>query len=341
MGFFDLFRSKGNSDRFSKAQCQKESDELDMLMQNLRGELTSSVPNMVTVKHVDPSENVPTPRNAAICYLDAKALQFWEGRHTDFKVPDYYSNSAFGRNVSPALKRLLDGGYLDVGDIRTGIAIKQVPELKAILSEHKLKVSGRKSELIQRLIDNIPLDKLEALFPVRSYEITDKGRSALEEYSLFFQNENSCLDFPYHRLMQEREKKPNASNDDIFISLLAENISKALKGNNHESYRIAVEKMARFMDHIGRTSDSMQYYCLSFFMFWYRNTTILKVRESVDVYGYMSRGIDRCGQMCGYNLEQTLREFQQALKKHNPFGLCTNRNINLAISVFKSAISVQ
>lgn len=341
MGFFDLFRSRGNSDQSDKTRCQKESDELNTHMKNLRNELTSSIPNTGTVQRIDPSENVPALKNVAISYLDAQALKFWSRKHTDFKVPDYYSDSAFGRNVSPALKRLLDGGYLDIGSIRTGIAIKQVPELKAILSEHKLKVSGRKSELVQRLIDNIPLNELEALFPVRSYEITDKGRSALEEYSLFFQNENSNLSFSYYRLMQEKEKAPNVSNEDIFIRLLAEDINKALKGNNPDTYRIAVEKMARFMDEIGRISDSIQYHCLSFFMFWYRNTAELKINTTPDVYGYMSHGIDRCGQMCGYSLEQTLQEFQQALKKHNPFGLCTNRNISLAIGAFKSAISVQ
>lgn len=337
MGFLDLFRSKGKPSQPEK----KESDELDRILKDFRKELTATIPDMVTVRHVDPSEGVPTPKGASISYLDAQALKFWGGRHTDFKVPDYYSDSAFGRNVSPALKRLLDGGYLDIGDIRTGIAIKQVPELKAILSEHGLKVSGRKSELIQRLIDNIPQNELEALFPVRSYEITGKGRSALEEYSLFFQNENPNLGFSYYRLMQEREKTPNASNEDIFIRLLAENINKALKGNNQESYRIAIEKTARFMGEIGRISDSLQYYCLSFFMFWYRNTAELKINTAPDVYGYAARGIDRCGQMCGYSLEQTLQEFQQALKKHNPFGLCTNRNIDLALNAFKTAISVQ
>lgn len=334
MSFFDLFSPK------KKDHPQKGISSKERLV--AKAMIEAGEP-LFTISHrsIDPDENVPSIKGSSLSCLDAKALKFWDGKHTDFRVPDYYSDSAFGRNVAPALKRLLDGGYLDVGDLRTGIAIKQVPELKALLSDHELKVSGRKSELIQRLIDNIPLDELEALFPVRSYTVTDKGRSALKEYSLFFQNENSNLGFPYYRLMQEREKTPNASNEDIFIRLLVENINKALKGNDQEFYRISVEKMARFLEELGRISGAMQYHCLSFFMFWYRNAVILKAHESVDVYGYMAHGIDHCGQMCGYSLEQTLQEFRQALKAHNPFGLCTNRNINLALDAFKSAIFVQ
>lgn len=337
MGFLDLFRSKGKPSQSDK----KESDELDRILKDFRKELTATIPDMATVRHVDPDEDVPTPKGASISYLDAKALQFWDGRRTDFKVPDHYANSAFGRNVAPALTRLLHDGYLVLGGIRKNISLRQVPELKAILLEHELKVSGRKAELVQRLIDNLPQNELEAIFPIGVYEVTDKGLAALEEYSIFFDNESLGLGFSYYRLTQEKEKDPHSSNESIFLRLLAENINKALRSRKSEQYRIEVQKMAQFLDTIGRPSIAMQYHCLSFFMFWYRNTMELKIEPIPNVYGYMSHRIDRCGQMCGYSLEQTLQEFQQALKKHNPLGLCTNRNINLALNAFKSSISVQ
>ena len=337
MGFLDLFRLRSKHDQ----QNKKESDEADRLLKDFRNELTASIPNTVTVRKVDPDEGVPTPKGTSLSYLDAKALKFWGGKRTDFKVPDYYADSAFGRNVTPALARLLDTGYLGLGNLNKRIALKQVPELKAILAEHELKVSGRKSELVQRLIDNLSPGELEAIFPVNVYEITDEGFAALEEYSIFFDNENLGLGFPYYRLIQEREKNPDSSNESIFLRLLADNINKASKSKEPEQYRIAVQKMARFLDTIGRPSTAMQYHCLTFFMFWHRNTMELKINATPDVYGYMAKEIDHCGQMCGYSLDKTLQEFQQSLKTHNPFGFCSNRNINWALNAFKSSISVQ
>lgn len=337
MSFFDLFRAKGKPDQPRKKQAEK----FDRILNECREELISSIPDTVTARRVDPDDSVPTPKWASISYLDAQALKFWNGKHTDFKVPDYYVNSAFGRNAAPALTRLLNNGYLALGDIRKRIAIKQVPELKAILSEHELKVSGRKAELIQRLIDNLPPSELETIFSIGVYEITDKGTAALDEYSIFFDSERLGLGFPHYRLLQEKERDPNSSNESIFLRLLVENVNKASKSRQPEQYRIAVQQMARFLETIGRPSTAMQYYCLSFFMFWHRNTVELKINTTPDVYGYISKEIDHCGQLCGYSLEQTLQEFQQALKTHNPFGFCTQRNISSSIMAFKSAISVK
>lgn len=341
MAFFDLFRQKNKPNQQNKPKSNNETDELEQILKEFRKELTVAASDMITVQRVDPDEKVPTPKGASISYLDAEALKFWNGKRTDFKVPDYYASSAFGRNAAPALTRLLNNGYLVLGDIRKRISLKQVPELKAVLSEHELKVSGRKAELIQRLIDNISQDELEAIFPVNAYEITDKGLAALEEYSIFFDNASLGLGFPYYRLIKEKERDPHSSNESIFLRLLAESINTASKSGEPEQYRVAVQKMAQFLDTIGRSSTAMQYHCLSFFMFWHRNTVELRINTTPDVYGYMAKGIDHCGQLCGYSLEQTLQEFQKALKVHNPFGFCTNRNINLAIYAFKSAISVK
>lgn len=141
MSFFDLFSSK------KKERPQETISNEERLV--AKAMIQAGEP-LFTISHrsIDPDENVPSIKGVSISYLDAKALKFWDGRRTDFKVPDYYANSAFGRNVTPALTRLLSKGYLALGNIRKRIALKQVPELKVVLSEHELKVSGRKAELI-------------------------------------------------------------------------------------------------------------------------------------------------------------------------------------------------
>ena len=131
----NLFSGKDNRDSGEKAAIASMESHLSRM-------LSESI--TVETRSIDPDENVITPKGAQISYLDARALNIWDGRRTDFEIPSHYSESAFGRNVGPALKRLLHGGYLDIGDIEESINLKKVPELKAILADKELKVSGNK-----------------------------------------------------------------------------------------------------------------------------------------------------------------------------------------------------
>ena len=87
------------------------------------------------INYIEKDGDIPTPPGAVISYLDACALYFWEGKHTNYKIPQYYLRDAFGKNVGPALQKLLQMGFLKYSNIDRNISLKTVPELKAILSE--------------------------------------------------------------------------------------------------------------------------------------------------------------------------------------------------------------
>ena len=62
----------------------------------------------ISYRHIDTDEGVPTPKGTVLSYLDAGALKFWNGKTTDYEIPEYYRTTAFGRNVLPAKDRLLE-----------------------------------------------------------------------------------------------------------------------------------------------------------------------------------------------------------------------------------------
>lgn len=67
------------------------------------------------------------------------------------------------------------------------LSLIQVPQLKEILKDLGLKVSGKKSELIERIHDNIWDEELLEAFPFlndKIYAITDKGKEALNAYAI-------------------------------------------------------------------------------------------------------------------------------------------------------------
>ena len=138
--------------------------------------------------------------------------------------------------MSPALHRLLDGGYLEISDIETNISLKTIPDLKAVLAEHDLKTTGKKGELVQRLLNNVPIEELESIFPVGKYELTEKGKSALVPYEIFDLNKRYSLGFSHYRLIKKKSQNPNDPPEDLIKSLLEEDMKTCYRENDRAKY---------------------------------------------------------------------------------------------------------
>lgn len=286
-----------------------------------------------------PDEDIGKAAGSDITYLDAKALDFWDGKSTAYQIPAYYSESTFGKNAEPALRRFLRDGYLGTGGIEDRIGQKTIPELKKILSQKGLKVSGNKPDLVRRLADNLSLTEIEQFFPVSVYHITAKGRKALEPYTIIFDSNNHALSFSSYRLLKERETFPALSNEEILLKLLMEDIHSCLKSGNQLRYQLLVLETGRYLDEIGRVEESLEYHILAYFMY-HRQTFELSHRDDIETHPHLAMSIDRSGQQCGYSLNQLIAYFDATLRKHNPFGLCTPSNINRTIAIFKKSMSI-
>lgn len=287
---------------------------------------------------IDPDEDRPTPPNAELSYLDYEALKFWNKKHTDYEIPSYYNDTAFGRNVKPALERLLADGYLDIGSIDKNILLKTIPEIKAVLADKGLKLSGNKAELVRRLIDNIDIDELEMLFPVGVYIITPKGERALEPYSIIDANECYALRLSYYRLISERVQHPEESDNDILSRLLSDDINKALKAGNKEGYQEAMLTKGRFLHSIGEDASAFEYYVLSYFM-WALDFRKLNLTDHTQCY-YQARYIEECGKLCGYSLNDVYGKMKGFITEVNPFGLATGYNVKYTLKLFSDSLGI-
>ncbi len=85
------------------------------------------------------------------------------------------------RAVDKCLHSLLERGFLQVGDLQSAISLENTTVLKEELKKHGLKVSGKKDELIKRLMEQISQDELNERFTKRTYQLTELGKQALEE----------------------------------------------------------------------------------------------------------------------------------------------------------------
>lgn len=217
--------------------------------------------------------------------------------------------------------------------------MKTIPELKAILAEHELKVSGKKGELIRRLMENLSEHELKELFPVGVYIVTEKGQTALKPYSIITANDRHALGFSYYRLLKEREKKPYDSDEAILAGLLAQEIQDCYKNGDQSNYQAVITKTARFMSEIGESERAFECYALGFFVY----SMEVKAHPSWNMSGqsyYLASLLEQCGKNEGYSLERVISEIKKILKENHPFGLATPSNINFTISLFKKSLSI-
>jgi len=91
------------------------------------------------------------------------------------------------KDMGVVFSSLLERGFLQLGGIESSLNMATVDLLKDILADSKLKVSGKKVELIKRLIDNIPPEILSEKYKKRVYQLTELGKEELkrESYVIF------------------------------------------------------------------------------------------------------------------------------------------------------------
>jgi len=229
---------------------------------------------------------------------------------------------------------------LEISDIETNISLKTIPDLKAVLAEHDLKTTGKKGELVQRLLNNVPIEELESIFPVGKYELTEKGKSALVPYEIFDLNKRYSLGFSHYRLIKKKSQNPNDPPEDLIKSLLEEDMKTCYRENDRAKYPVVLSNASTFLQSIGEYEKSLACYCLAFFMWTRRVDTLLGDSATVQDY-YMAKHLEEKGQRMGLSLEQLLSFFKRAVSSENPFGLATAENIRYALGTFTDALSIQ
>lgn len=98
----------------------------------------------------------------------------------DYSAKVFYDNYGIG-DVKPYFDKLVVEGFLCVSDTRTVLQKNTVPTIKKFIADAGYAAQGRKGELIQYIIDNIPEEIINNAFPQKYYMLTDKGTCELEE----------------------------------------------------------------------------------------------------------------------------------------------------------------
>ena len=119
----------------------------------------------------------------------------------------------------------------------------KVTEIKTVLKEHGLKVSGKKDELIERLGENLSEEELKQIFPKKVLSVTDKGLKFIEKNKhVFYYDKKTTLKNnidldSYDSLFKEVEYLSDEKIYKIIIDYLLKREDDLVNNNEWREYR--------------------------------------------------------------------------------------------------------
>lgn len=165
----------------------------ETLLKNLEKLETNKHSLLINIDDIDKMEYVETYKNVGVydfirIFNDNKNIEL---TNSIIKI-DYEFNSDYIKNL--VIKENYIGNEINTHEKESYLIKLKVNQLKDILKDNNLTVTGNKSELISRIMEYVP----SSYFPKTKYHVTKKGFEFMEEheeidfYNLFLKN------FYYH-----------------------------------------------------------------------------------------------------------------------------------------------
>ncbi|MDD4781270.1 MAG: SAP domain-containing protein [Tissierellia bacterium] len=161
------------------------------------------------------------------------------------------------KDVDKSLKSLLERGFLKVGSLKSAIEKETAVALKDLLKANNLKVSGKKAELVQRLLDEVPEEKLNAVFTKYTYELTGHGKEVLKKHEYIpYIHRHGIEDLDIFTLSVKMQEQPSYSYRDVIWGHLNERSMVHIKNGDFGLYRNCRFSMSEFVKEEGKLENA-------------------------------------------------------------------------------------
>lgn len=266
MGLFNFFRQH----KKEKLQFQENTTKLISNKNNA----AINVNNFESTSNDQNNQLQDNPvLEDGLTYGDILMLNWLNGQEINKKVPGYFVER-FQINPLASKQKYKEKGLLISGSVESGLQTLKVTELKKILKENNQKVSGRKSELIGRIKENINKDQYIRDLP-KTYGLSDEVLSLLKKYRLLIWASNN------EHILSPKDYIPfinsNKKEQEIAIDLLEEYITKLIRQNNpYTAYPLsnAENEIAIFYNLLNDTANYIKHYIYSTLIDYLRVTEI-------------------------------------------------------------------
>jgi len=257
MGLFDFLkkRNKQNNEP-SKSMSKKDFNISSMI--SIKTEIINNppepdvIPVDKIIKGMKPNEVGLYPHEVLL--LSYAPKYYLEGN----SYPGFWWYKYGVKDVDKCLITLKDRGFLQIGSLRSAIEKETAAVLKDVLKDNRLKVSGKKAELVQRLLDEVSEEKLNTIFTKRTYDLTDAGNEILkkEDYIPYI-HRHGIEDLDIWSLSEKvKSRKAELSFRDVIWGYLNERSMIHIKNSDFGLYRNCRFSMSEFVKEEGKLDNA-------------------------------------------------------------------------------------
>lgn len=206
------------------------SDEDEMTLEDL-------------LKDAVPSKNGLYPHEILMLYYAHSFTNQMEDNH----FQEFWRYSYLVKNPASVLKSLEERGFIEPGDLYNTFETLTVKQLKAELKTIGAKVSGKKADLIVRLMNHGDIDALNKKYKKRHYTLTELGQKELIDnaYVPYLHDHPYVSIWDVNNVLAETANE-HLSYQDCIWKVLNEECLYYINHSWYEKYESTRYKMAAF-----------------------------------------------------------------------------------------------
>jgi hypothetical protein len=225
---------------------------------------TSRISSEIIKTEIEPTYLKEFPNGL---YPGEIVLMDWlDGRIAD-GAPGYFKYE-YGIDNKKSSLYLVDESYMRTSSIIESLPSLKLDQLKDILRSKKIKVTGKKKELIDRIVDHFEIDELIPFVKERPLHLTEKGKETLNEYYYIVPaHRYNSKDGIYNvataiEYIRKLNYKPN--NGDISWALFQKAYDKYSREFNYGLMTNVIHNMAKQLEKEKKYRDALVCYLRTF-----------------------------------------------------------------------------
>lgn len=153
------------------------------------------------ISKFNPYEIHVNTSSAPLTSTERYFLEKIQGQNVENPTVYAYWTYEYSIDFAQTMAKLMENGYLQLSDLTSDVEHLTVEQMKGLLKRHNLKVTGKKTDLIHRIFDNVPKDELASELgnQYKTYVLTTKGRESVStlpvSMSKNLELEDLCLEY--------------------------------------------------------------------------------------------------------------------------------------------------
>lgn len=171
MGLFDIFKKKAEDNSTPKTAIKVEVKTSPIMTQQ-----DDIVPIEKRIKGKKPTCDGLYPHEVLVL---SYAPRYCDNGN---EYPRFWWYRYGIKDVTGILRDLELKGFVSVGDISDAVRMEKLPAIKEELKKRELKVTGKKDDLVARLVENVSEEELARVFTRRPFSLTGNGETIVKKY---------------------------------------------------------------------------------------------------------------------------------------------------------------